>query len=810
MRHAGIAVAALVVAVAAEGAPAGAASGSIRAGRAVRPAPQRLELSVTAQAMQGVEFPTTVRTLVGKAQPDECFVAPGDPGNVYPASPPCALGVPKVNQGYAWSMAEAGGDIWFGTIANPLCAVIGGFLGVGSDIQTDSFACALSGGPLADLRPPQIWLHRPPPAGTLENKTPVSPLVAATSGMRAAGAHRAAGDADAVVLIGGPRLSPAAGLNLFAFNATTRAFIGAATVGGMAPPQPADYTVYNDIRSFLLANGELYAGVRYEVRDMATGAAKERGGKILRWTGSLASPFSFVEVGTLDTEAAYLAYHEGRLFVSTWPVADPQDPDPFPDNMVLAGVWMSPDFGGDGVLDAADGAFTRVWGVESYEPDPLIVATYAGGAIASFGDGLYWGTMHVPFLATRAHFEVHSAFYDSLPDGSPEQAAAVLAALVGTQRAIKVFRGEDLASGTPAIELLYGLPAEPVFDGGTGSWSLVANAMGGANPRFGISGFGNLFNNYTWAMRVHGGRLWVGTMDWSYLVYDFASTALQEVLGEELELPPDALPPLLQEYFECVRDAGTVATVFGGDLHYFPEDGRPAYPESISGIGNYTSYGVRNLVSAPSGLYAGMANPMNLLTDTTDDVPEGGWEVIRLADLPHNTPAGNPVQVTLPDGSRVTFCGVDEPGYTVGAWVPTPCCGLWMPVPPNYRAPERMLILGSSAVLTTENGCSGAWPMTVCVPNPGPGLTRLLQPVANGAGMSWQDITTSSFGDLVCGELQEGSQPLLHALGYHGYLGAVVALQQNEPIPAVSGWGMAALAALMAAVGAAALRSRLG
>jgi hypothetical protein len=30
------------------------------------------------------------------------------------------------------------------------------------------------------------------------------------------------------------------------------------------------------------------------------------------------------------------------------------------------------------------------------------------------------------------------------------------------------------------------------------------------------------------------------------------------------------------------------------------------------------------------GLYIGMANPMNLRTDTTDDVPQGGWELIKL------------------------------------------------------------------------------------------------------------------------------------------------------------------------------------
>ena len=299
-------------------------------------------------------------------------------------------------------------------------------------------------------------------------------------------------------------------------------------------------------------------------------------------------------------------------------------------------------------------------------------------------------------------------------------------------------------------------------------------------------------------------------MDWSYLVYDFALTALQALLGEDLELPPNSLPPLLQEYFECITEADDVATILGGDLYYFPEDGRPAFAESFGGVGNHTSYGVRSMASAPTGLYLGMANPMNLLTDTTDDVPEGGWEVLRLTDKPLNTPAGSNVTVTLDDGTTVTYCGVDEPGYTVGTWVPTPCCGLWMPVPLNYQPPQQMMLLGSSAQLTENNGCSSIWPLRVCVPNPGPGLTRIYQPVLTGTTMDWLDITSGFDGDLVCGDLQEGSQPLLQGLGYQGYLGIVVALQQNDAIPVLSGWGLAGLACLLAAAGAIVLRGRIG
>jgi hypothetical protein len=572
------------------------------------------------------------------------------------------------------------------------------------------------------------------------------------------------------------------------------------------------------MRTFVVANGALYAGVKYEKRATPTGAATERGGKVLRWTGSTGSPFLFEEVATLTSEVAYLAFHEGRLFASTWPVVDPSAVGPFPANVVLAGVWMSPELGGNGVLDAADGAWTGIWQADDYEPDPLVAATYGGGAIASFDGVLFWGTMHVPFFATMAHFSVYQGYYSLLSDATtPTLQQAVVTAMLGTQRAGKVFGGVNLTTA-PEVRLLYGLPAVPVFtfnagDPITSSWSTPPNNMSDPLPEYGLSGFGNLLNNYIWSMQVHGNRLWVGTMDWSYLIYDLAWTALEAVLGEDLEIPPGALPEALEEYIECVMDAEETATIFGADLYYFPGGDRPAFPESIGGVGNYTNYGVRSMASAPSGLYIGTANPMNLLTDTTDDVPEGGWEVLRLVDLPENTPAGSNVVVTLGDGTTVTLCGVDEPGHTVGTFVPAPCCGLWMPVPPQYQAPQQMLLIGSSARLSEEGGCSSTGPVTVCMPVTG-GLVRLYQPVLSGTPpnltFTWEDITGAIEGGRVCGQLQEGSQELLQQLGYQGYLGVVVGLQLHDPVPALSAWGVAALALLLAAAGLLALKTRLG
>ena len=62
----------------------------------------------------------------------------------------------------------------------------------------------------------------------------------------------------------------------------------------------------------------------------------------------------------------------------------------------------------------------------------------------------------------------------------------------------------------------------------------------------------------------------------------------------------------------------------------FSSSDKAATPISTTGFGNYLNYGVRNMIPNSSGLYLGSANPMNLRTDPTDSVPEGGWELIKM------------------------------------------------------------------------------------------------------------------------------------------------------------------------------------
>jgi hypothetical protein len=309
----------------------------------------------------------------------------------------------------------------------------------------------------------------------------------------------------------------------------------------------------------------------------------------------------FTEVGLVGSDAAELALHDGRIFVSTWP-----NPP-----ATTAGLHMSPSIPAGGFTAPAQ-PWGKVWDVTDYEPDPVTARTYGGGALQSYGGKLYWGTMHVPFVSTLAHYRAYEASYG--PGGpSPRQ---VLAMMLGTYRPITVFRGDEFGTAEQAVELLYGLPRLPVFAGG--AWQLADNAMG-ARPQQGLAGFGNFFNNYTWTMAVAAdgadGDLFVGTMDWSYLLSRMLPTLVETITGEPA-------PP--------IDDLRLPTAFFGADLWRFDTPHARALPESISGVGNYGNYGIRTMIADDDVLYLGSANPMNLLTDLDDDKPEGGWELLRL------------------------------------------------------------------------------------------------------------------------------------------------------------------------------------
>lgn len=564
-------------------------------------------------AAGGHHHPTT--QLLAKAMPDECFAAIGQP---YPAGPPCAAGQAKVNQSYVWGMTRAGKTLWFGTGANVNCLTSGRALRNTTPTLNDDWVCEYGESQIAKRNPqlPAILGdHRPPRLytydtvkGQLTEKTDLvrnaSPedanRLTTTAGIRAAGTF------GGVALLGGPALGNS--INLFAFDTDTGAYLGSRNL-----PE------FGNIRHFVVADGALYAGV-------GVGANGGERGHVLRWQGSKSDPFNFTVVANLPAQAADLTVHQGRIFVTTWPGAADELAGPAtqatPVTNAIAAVWMSPKLsaGAPGLNPEDADGWQQVWNVSSYEPDPVVARAYALGGLASYGGYLYWGTMHIPMKATTLHMTTYP----------PRDEAAARATIQNTQRAISVYRGKGFGTGHQKVELLYGstqLPAyDPTANDGAGAWALQSTNY---TPKFGPAGLGNPYNNYTWKMVVAGGKLYVGTMDWSYLAKELGQqTAAQLGLAPEMAQVMAEAPTASAEMSAAERPPA----VYGGDLYVFTSGNKPAKVISDSGLGNYLNYGVRNMVADGSTLYLGMANPMNLRTDPSDDVPEGGWELIRLRD----------------------------------------------------------------------------------------------------------------------------------------------------------------------------------
>ncbi|GEJ59279.1 hypothetical protein [Anaeromyxobacter diazotrophicus] len=604
--------------------------------------------------------------LLAKADVDECFNGVGQASGV-PVDGRCATGTPKRNQSYVWGLTRTGRDLWFGTAANVVCQVVLGVLAPDpkASLQNQYFVCEgqNNAAGMGDFRPPHLYRYNLD-SGTLTlldaaDGTEADQLRKATFGFRSAGA------ADGVVFLAGPGLQ--GGINMFAFDDATGELLGAKSL-----PQ------FSDIRTWVNVRGVLYAGVGNTLDALGTDATAsaclasaapcdpQPAGSILRWRGKKCEPqtlFDFEVVGVIDNEAANLAFHEGHLFVTTWPTFGGDISKVRP-----AGLFMSPWLGAAGLSVSDVGCWREIWSVAEYDPDPIARLSTGGGAIASFGGKLYWGTMSVPFLATTIAAQLQQAGkldLDANQDGKID-ADEQLALALGSHRSVAVFAlvgDPDASPFTPGsdwptrwIELVFGERYLPRYDAERRMYTVVADEahqnVAGLMPECGSSGFGNFFNAYVWSMTVYRDALYIGTFDWVQV----ARGTLEGLLGIDPNVPP---PPdwgtdgevqcisydgeaceesLKGSYQLTLEQLGERLPRDGADLVRIGCDGNVA-AETLTGLGNDTNYGIRNMVTDGAALYVGTANAMNIH-------PSGGWELLQLTPR-HTCAEPRPPQIEL-------------------------------------------------------------------------------------------------------------------------------------------------------------------
>ena len=195
--------------------------------------------------------------------------------------------------------------------------------------------------------------------------------------------------------------------------------------------------------------------------------------------------------------------------------------------------------------------------------------------------------------------------------------ATRLETMIKAHRPITIFRAKDLDTDHQKIELLYGDEKLNRYDVKNKQWVEVPNNMH-QKPLWGPAGLGNWFNQYTWVMQVFKGDLYIGTMDWSLL---------------EKTMNP--------EYYAYLESIGKKSNGLGADLWRIPAGTTTgAVAVDLTGQGNIGNCGIRTIASDNNNLYLGSANVLNLSTDPSDNMPNGGWELIKMTpSVPTPTPA---------------------------------------------------------------------------------------------------------------------------------------------------------------------------
>lgn len=616
-----------------------------------------------------------------KASPDECWTGLGlntrwDFINQTAGQPPCLSNqIPKVDQGYIWGQTVVGSQIFFGSFANAEC------LGAAPNnsnptpvVYNNAWACEYTdspyanthGGPLppalGDDRPPRMYIYNVT-THTIQDITPKLPAAAAPTLCTTTGTDAICVDSLWTTMVGvrsaTPYVEPTTGktyvivsgqalVNGSSQNAINFYIWGITENRWVAKYQ---YVGYADVRHWLNYQGVLYA---------AAFKPTPTGGSLLRFAGSLATVppvanpstnagstisscgtsltnppvptgvcIAFTDVGDFDTPASEVTVapagvaDAGRIFVGTWA---PTGSNP---NNAVAGIYMSPVVPDGGLTSAnagAAGGWNKVWNAGNYDPDPVIQCTYGVGAMTFYNGYLYWGTLNPTLAAINRIFNTY---------GKPTDQQTVATFAAEGNRTAVLFNGQNFSTATPTIRLLYGnaqlpvyVPANPNANPATAAAFVLTNnnvpsgsctTACGTPAVYGLSGINNIWTNYMWSMAVVNTRLYVGTMDWSFLAY---APETQNIST----LPPGVLTPTPGN--------------FGGKLFYFADSLHAAIPVSTTGVGNFLNYGIRNIIPYSSTMFfVGTSNPMNIATTANTDVTgapcdvaecQGGWELIEI------------------------------------------------------------------------------------------------------------------------------------------------------------------------------------
>ena len=596
-----------------------------------------------------------------KSKPDECFYGVGDPRNSFPNAGPCPAGSQlRVNPAYAWGLTQTGSHVWFGTASSGSCLTQEGRAPVNhqrmpaltpvasirsssnceygarvappcDSITPASPACATqpNNKGYADWRPPKIYHYDVNTRKVTDFSPPAQDNLNKTVGIRSAGST------PSIVFLGGLSIvrpgypqdpcpgggdtcsGGAEGIYLYAFT-PTGTFLGS-----------TELTAYSDIRRWVYTNGQLYAGVQ----------AQDKTGRVLRWIGSTQNPFLFEEVAAIESDVAYLTAFGDQLYATTWAAGfSPNFLGCAADLPVLgggtptycSGLWVSPhkpvasDIAacGNGSGPNPTRCWHKIWDTTLYEPDPVTRETLLGGAVEVYNNQVYWGTMQVPHNGPSAHQQAYGF------SQSGWTAAQRQALYVNTTRATPVFRynpakGPDCFTTPHACQMLYGDVSLPVDQGdGQTFVSKCPTPAGSSSPVcqtavYGPAGFGQPVSTYMWASSVYQNRLFFGVLDLSY----------QDAESAYASANPSATPA---QIFQAVG-AQAQSQGYGADLWRFDSPNGPAKAESLTGVGNYLNYGVRNMIADACNLYVGIAGAMNLRTQafTQPDgtsTPIGGLE----------------------------------------------------------------------------------------------------------------------------------------------------------------------------------------